>query len=85
MKTIWKYTLNVTNSQSIEIQKGAFVLTVQLQNKELQLWALVDPEEKTEHIHIHIYGTGHPIHKETLEYISTFQEGSLVFHVFKEF
>lgn len=88
MKTIWKYTLNVTGSQSIQMPILAEMLTIQLQNKELQLWVLVDqsgnPDKLEEFVTIHIYGTGHPIDKEYLEYINTFQEGDLVFHVFKE-
>lgn len=85
MKTIYKYGLNVTGTQTIEVPMVAQILTAQLQNKELQLWILIDPEkEGSEYITIRIYGTGHPIDKENLEYISTFQEGTLVFHVFKE-
>jgi hypothetical protein len=85
MKTIWKYTLNVTDTQSIEVPMMAQILTAQLQNKELQLWMLVDSEEEgSEYITIRVYGTGHSINEENLEYINTFQEGSLVFHVFKE-
>lgn len=85
MKTIWKYTLNTTDTQSIELPVMSQILTAQLQNAKLQLWALVDSEEdRREYITIRIYGTGHSIHKENLEYINTFQEASLVFHVFKE-
>lgn len=86
MKAIWKYTLNITGTQKIEVPVRSRILTTQLQNKELQLWLLVDPEDaRMEFITIKIHGTGHPIHeKSSLEYINTFQEGALVFHVFKE-
>lgn len=84
MKTIWKYTLHVANAQSIKIPKNAEMLTVQMQGGEPQLWVLVDPEETKVDVIIEIYGTGHPINKEKLEYINTFQEGDLVFHVFKK-
>ena len=84
MKTIWKYTLNITDHQAINIPINEELLSVQIQHGQPQLWALVDPEEERSEVFIRIYGTGHSIDQENLEYIDTFQAGPLVFHVFKE-
>lgn len=89
-KTIWKYPLKVTDSQTIFIPSGYEILTIQIQNNVPYLWALVDPEEKEEAVNIEIFGTGHAIYFDggfSREYISTFQfqmNGEyLVFHAFK--
>ena len=87
-KTIWKYPLKVTDGQNISFPKGAEFLDIQVQNGEVYLWALVDPEADTETRFIEIFGTGHPVVYDmgvSREYISTFQMkgGQLVFHAFE--
>ena len=88
MQTIWKFELTTTDEQTIEIPLGAEFLTVQVQNNNPCIWALVDPSQPTEKRHIEIYGTGHRIHTDIgveRKYIGTYQlnGGSLVFHVFE--
>jgi len=84
---IWKWLLDVVDLQVIRMPFGAKILTVQVQGKVPQLWALCDEKEKIkEERKIAIYGTGNPIPEENSgEYISTFQEldGKLVWHVFE--
>lgn len=86
MKTIYKYKLQTTDEQQILMPEGAEILTVQLQDGEPQLWALVETELPKTKRYIEIFGTGNPItgigpHK----YIATYQlrGGALVFHVFE--
>lgn len=83
-RMIWKYTLQAFTE--LEIPSGAEVLDVQVQSGEPQLWALVDPNASLELRRFVFFGTGHPISKENLRYVSTFQMlgGALVFHVFEE-
>jgi hypothetical protein len=89
MKRVFKYSLEVTDEQTIELPRNTKILCVQTQNGFPQLWALIDDEEKRmKKVIIAIHGTGHPIDNDEVldrEYISTFQlsNGSLVFHVFK--
>ena len=69
--------------------KGAEILTAQIQDDNLCLWALVNPKVRTEIRVIEIFGTGNPISsyaRINRKYISTFQiqEGNLVFHVFED-
>lgn len=85
---IWKWTLAVTDVQTIQMPVGATVLTVQVQGEEPQIWALVD-----ETIHRYTsrkfaaYGTGNPMPDgDPGRYVGTYQihGGALVFHVFEQ-
>lgn len=88
-KTIYKYPLLVTDFQEVLMPIGAEILTIQTQDENACLWALVDPNELVvEYRNIEIYGTGHPIYCDmgiSRKYISTFQlqGGKLVFHSFE--
>jgi hypothetical protein len=64
--------------------EGAEILTVQMQNGEPCLWALVDAHLPTTNRKILIRGTGHDA-SGVGRYISTFQMkgGALVFHAFE--
>lgn len=86
MRTIWKYPLQSTDVQSIGLPEGAKILTVQVQQDEVCMWACVNPNKQLEPRTIHIYGTGYDVqNSEQLKYISTFQlhNGNLVFHAFE--
>ena len=83
-KVIYKYPLEIIDSQFLELPFNAKILTVQIQESKPQLWALVDPDYETEKRNIRIYGTGHHINQHLkLKYISTIQINSLVFHIFE--
>ena len=87
-KVIWKYILEITDSQELIMPKGACVLTVQVQNNTPCLWALVNPNAEKESRIFETFGTGHPICCATdmhRNYIGTYQThgDSLVFHVFE--
>lgn len=87
-KTIWKYQLHITDSQTLRLPVGHEILSVQSQNDTACLWALIDPNEiEKEDVIIEMFGTGNPIVYGmgiSRRYISTFQMygGSLVFHAF---
>lgn len=87
MKTIWKFELETTDRQKVEMPIGAKILTVQTQNETPCLWALVNPERKErKERYFEVFGTGHKIPLDlSREYIGTYQlkGGSLVFHVFE--
>lgn len=83
---IYKYPVNQPKGYiSIEMPKGAKILTVQVQNEVPCIWALVDPNAAPEIRCFRIYGTGHMVEHENMPYIGTFQllEGRLVFHLFE--
>lgn len=64
---------------------GASVLCVQIQIATPCLWAIVDAEAPKVERWFRIYGTGHPMNKDSHagNYVGTFQYGPLVFHVFE--
>ena len=45
IRVIYKYTLGIVDQQNVTLPRGAKVLTAQVQYRELQLWALVDPNQ----------------------------------------
>lgn len=87
MKTIYKYPLEIKDEQIIDLPPNHTILSVQMQNDVLCLWALVEPSNyMTTEVKIRIYGTGHPVDEEG-EFLGTFQDermnGYFVGHVFK--
>lgn len=62
--TIWKFTLAVTDRQSVVMPRDARVLSVGAQDDPtgatVQLWAEVDPTADREQRYFAIVGTGNP-------------------------
>lgn len=88
VKQVWKYPLKLSGCNSLEIPENSIILTVQLQNEQPCMWALVNPYLKKEIRSFEIFATGQDIHIEwswQLQYVNTFQmnSGSLVFHLFE--
>jgi len=88
MKTIYKYNLEITDRQSLELPKNADILSVKNQDNKLCLWAYVDTEIEEKTIHeIEVFGTGNPIFensKTVREFLGTcVMPNGLVWHVFK--
>ena len=83
MKTIWKWEISLGNGTAT-MPVGAEILTVQMQNGEPQMWAIVDPTARTHHRNFHVVGTGHEV-PERATYIGTYQqpELGLVWHLFE--
>lgn len=88
MLTVYKYPLSLDDDVTLALPEGAQVLTIQMQNGDPVLWALVNPDAPTEQRSFHITGTGHSIEEPRSQwrYVATFQMlgGALVFHVFEQ-
>lgn len=83
MKSIWKYKLEITDEQSIEMPKGSKVLSVGVQDGVPVIWAEVDLLSFcTEKRVILIFGTGNPIDGTSHTFVGTFQLLGFVGHVF---
>lgn len=84
MQKIYKYPLLIVDEQEVEMPMGSGIMSVQMQNGQPCLWALVDTDNTPEKRKIFIRGTGHPADGMG-RYISTFQMkgGELVFHAFE--
>lgn len=88
IKTIYKYELTLKDRQCIEMPEDWSFLTIQTQNNEPVLWAMVNPDirRKKTTVFIEMFGTGNPIpEKDTrnLVYLATIQMGILVWHFFE--
>jgi len=60
MRKIYKYPLEITDTQIVMLPLGT-ILSVMEQNNKIVLYALVDPNAKpVDHI-IDMYGTGHEV------------------------
>ena len=84
MQTIWKFPLDVTGYQRVNMPAKAKILCVQTQGGYPCLWAQVESTSEVEPRAFVIAGTGHP--QDTGgKYIGTFQlhGGELVFHAFE--
>ena len=77
---IYKYQLEITDSQTLALPRGFKILSIQLQNRKLCLWASVPESTYTDDITFLIAGTGHETPEG--EYIDTVQLDEFVFHVF---
>lgn len=86
MKTVWKFPIEPADHFTLEMPADAEILDIQVQHREVQLWALVNPKAKLERRVFRLAGTGHPIEEgDELRYVASFQlhNGDLVFHVFE--
>lgn len=85
---IYKYPLEITDEQCLWIPMRSKMISAQMQNGKLCLWAIVNPDAPPMCGHIiRIFGTGHeivPDGEREMEFIDTVQDGELVWHVFHE-
>lgn len=88
MKTIWKYIIYYGQNE-YEMPKGAKILSAQLQDDNICIWALVEPENEKEVRIIEIFGTGWPLDlvntkdEDKYKFIVTIQRGGFVQHLFE--
>ena len=81
---IWKFPLELTGVQEVEMPSGSQLLSVAVQQETLCLWAMVDLDRGTkERRMIDIIGTGNPIDSHRRSFIGTVQMESFVWHVFE--
>ena len=85
MKTIWKFPLRLTNHQLIDMPVHAQILSAQVQDGVMTLWAVVNPDSPKMPHTIAIYGTGNYITDENLgTFIGTLQVDWMVWHIFDQ-
>jgi hypothetical protein len=84
MNTIYKYPIEITGEQIIEIVGFRKFLQAGLDPNGVPcIWALVDTESSVKHENtISIFGTGHPLPSTDLFYLNSFIERIFVWHVF---
>jgi hypothetical protein len=71
---------------TVDMPKGAEILSVHQQRNSLCFWALVFPNQEREKRRFVICGTGYPVFDEKLKFLGTafFADGNIVFHVFEK-
>ena len=85
-RAIWKFTLPVRAEPTmLAMPIGAHVLSVQTQQDEVRLWALVDPNEDREDRRFIVVATGQSFDPSDKTYLGTVQTGGgvRVFHVWE--
>lgn len=89
VQRIWKFPLEITRENHIEMPKGSIIMCVKMQNDIPCVWAIcesgkdVPKETKT----ILTFGTGHPLPSEMSgKYIGTYlnRYETFVGHVFEQ-
>lgn len=83
---IFKYTLEITGNQTVQMPQEARILSVANQNGNLCLWAMVDIDWPPHPRHIEILGTGnHVVQDMGVErtFIGTVLVDQFVWHVFE--
>ena len=90
--TIWKFPFEIKDEFEIEIPEEFTVLSVQVQDGQPCIWAVVNPTSPKMRQGFILRGTGHPFSgnlkyaegNPIRSYIATFQtaEGRLVWHLF---
>lgn len=83
-KSIWKFPLEITDHQTIEVPLGSAPLTVQLQYGQPAAWLVVDPSRESVKFDIECYGTGNPFHGAVEDYLGTVHMSG-VWHFFGHF
>jgi len=73
MQTIWKFPLAIMAEQTVVIPGAARLLSVQMQNGVLCLWAVVNPLSQRTPYTIRMYGTGHGHEVIKGQYLGTVQ------------
>ncbi len=88
MKTVWKFPIEATEIQSVQMPRGAQILYVGVQGEGLRMkasvWALCDTDQPKAERRLAVTGTGHDAAHCEGPHVGTFMlgNGALVFHVF---
>ncbi len=82
MKVVYKYALTFPCCE-VAMPKAAQILSVQMQQNNMCLWALVDTEQPKELRYLEFHGTGNPFNPFGLVHVATIQEGQFVWHLFE--
>ena len=85
MNTIWKYPLEITDYQEIEMPQGARLLHVGLDPAGVPcVWAEVVTDSRPKKIvPLYVVGTGNPVPFGASEHVGSFNDGPFVWHVYK--
>lgn len=81
-RVIWKYVLELTDEQKVEMPSGALILSFQRQGDNLCVWCLIDLSIPKVYRTLRIHGTGHQNIESHERHVASIQDGSFVWHLF---
>lgn len=85
-KKIFKFPFPIRDVAEIAIQERHEILKIECQGDNAWLWAIVDANQQPDFIlRLRVFGTGHPLPPDysRQNYLTTFQQGPFVWHVFR--
>ena len=83
MKTIYKYSIKVTDKQEIQIPCNAKIIHVGLDPQGVPcLWAEVDTTAPMKPVSVFIVGTGNPMPHVAHTHFGSFIQGPFMWHVY---
>lgn len=86
MRAIWKFALPLADRLNVKMPKGARLLTFQVQDGHLCLWAEVNTLADVEKRYFAVFGTGHEMPREmgySDVYVGTWQQEQFVWHLYE--
>lgn len=85
MKTIFKYPLDFTDYQTIEIPMNGVIVDIEYQEDDIFAWVMFNHDiiNHKEQRSISICGTGHPVNPMTPDYIKSLHKDGFVWHFFE--
>lgn len=85
-RSIYKYKIDIDDTQTLTLPKGAEILSVINQFDDACIYAIVDTDTtETEEYSLQCYGTGHTIrHDDSYKFLGTVAMlgGNFIYHVF---
>ncbi len=83
MTTIYKYPIEITDTQELSLPQGAKILHAGLDaQRQPCIWAIVEPNNPPRPTPIYLTGTGGPLPPEPYRHLNTFIQGPFIWHVF---
>jgi len=83
MTSIYKYPFSISNAFTLGLPRGAQILSVQVQDAQPVLWAMVDTEEVVQLREFRVFGTGQPMPDlPRVDFLATIQMDFLCWHIF---
>lgn len=89
MKTIHKYTLEITDVQIIELPSSSTILKIAEQRGVLCMWVELDTNNNSIKRHFRIIGTGHELEQHVFDLIewshidTVLMANGLVWHIYE--
>lgn len=81
---IFKYEIPIEGDFTLQLPKGAKIISFQLQKETPVIWAIVNEQLELETRYFEIVGTGFDFISTCREYIGSIQQDIFVWHLFED-